>query len=288
MSRVCVQASVFGSGDQTRLVWGSLLRTSVCLHPCFKHILWFWSVHIICLQPFVSNTFDLGFLFVYMHQSPTLCLIHVWIVDPCLCVVSVLSQNDYEWYLLHGSDVYFAFLHVISGLVMGVVMGTSMVAWMPLPLPCPVAGVRESCNKRIFLSVLHHVDVLSRNFSTPTFETPGFMCADPSRAVTKFGSQSHRGLCSLVRKSVQREMHSCLSKRPSLTRSVELFLVLLILYESAFLSFPTCCDLLCSRCTFPVQTLALLCVFWFVLNPVYLRESVRSHRVGGCSSNLGS
>ena len=39
---------------------------------------------------------------------------------------------------------------------------------------------------------------------------------------------------------------------------------------------------------FSFQTLALPCVFWFVLNPVYLRESVRSHRVGGCCSNVGS
>ena len=43
-----------------------------------------WSVHIIGLQPFVSNTFDFGILFVCMHLSLALCLKHVWIVVLCL------------------------------------------------------------------------------------------------------------------------------------------------------------------------------------------------------------
>ena len=46
-SLVCLQASVSRPVFQTRLVCGSL------------------SVYIISLQPFVSNTFDYGFFFVY-------------------------------------------------------------------------------------------------------------------------------------------------------------------------------------------------------------------------------
>ena len=103
MSRVCVQASVLGSPrDETRLVWGSLLRTSICL-----------QVPGLCTSSVYSPTSQTRLIlvsyFVYMHRSPTLCLKHVRIVDPCLCMVSVLSQNGYEWYYLHGSDVYFAF-----------------------------------------------------------------------------------------------------------------------------------------------------------------------------------
>ena len=48
---------------------------------------------------------------------------------------------------------------------------------------------------------LHRFDVLSGNSSMPTIDTPGFMCRSVTR-VTKFGSQPHRGLCSLVRESV--------------------------------------------------------------------------------------
>ena len=48
---------------QTR---GSLLYTSISLHPVFQ----------TCL--------DCGYLFAYTHQSPALCLKHVWIVVSCL------------------------------------------------------------------------------------------------------------------------------------------------------------------------------------------------------------
>ena len=67
-------------------------------------------------------------------------------------------------------------------------MGTSTVAWMPLPLPCLCAGVRKSrATMDIPVLFLHRVDVLSRNSSMPTSQTLGFLVPDLSRAVTKFG-----------------------------------------------------------------------------------------------------
>ena len=73
-------------------------------------------IHLFaCTQLFVSNTFDCGFLFVYKHQSTALCFKHIglWFL---VCVsASVLSQNGYGWQCLHGSDVGFVFLRVMSG-----------------------------------------------------------------------------------------------------------------------------------------------------------------------------
>ena len=82
----CIQASVSSPVFQTRLDYGSVsVYKNLSPAPLIKHI-WIvapccvqasvstrvsntfcgsWSVYIISLQPFVSNTFDLGFLFVY-------------------------------------------------------------------------------------------------------------------------------------------------------------------------------------------------------------------------------
>ena len=163
-------------------------------------------------------------------------------------------------------------------------MGTCTVAWKPLPLPCLCAGVRKSrATMDIPVLFLHRVDVLSRNSSTPTSRTPGSLAPNSSRAVTK-----SRPTSALVRKMCSQEMHWNLSKRPSLTQSVELsFLFSWSFSMNVVSSFPTCCDLPWSRCTFPVQfanfvvTLrGLVC-----LNPMYIRESNRSHCVGDCCSN---
>ena len=83
--------------SQTRLVCGSLSVNIISPQPCLKHVsLWF----LVCVQAWVycfcSNTFG---------QCILVCL-----------QASVLSQNGYGWYCLHGSDVNFVFLHVISGL----------------------------------------------------------------------------------------------------------------------------------------------------------------------------
>ena len=64
--RVWVQASASCFLGQTRLVFGSLLCTSISLHPCLKHVL----IMVPCVRT---------------HQSPALCFECVWIVDPGLC-----------------------------------------------------------------------------------------------------------------------------------------------------------------------------------------------------------
>ena len=82
---VCVHASVSSTVFQTRLdygsvsgykhlppaslvkhVFGSLLCTSISLHPCLEHVL----IMVPCLCT---------------HPSPALCFECVWIVNPCLC-----------------------------------------------------------------------------------------------------------------------------------------------------------------------------------------------------------
>ena len=64
--RVRVQASASCFLGQTRLDFGSLLCTSISLHPCPKHVL--------IMVPGLRT-----------HQSSALCFECVWIVDPCLC-----------------------------------------------------------------------------------------------------------------------------------------------------------------------------------------------------------
>ena len=63
---VRVQASVSSTVFQTRMDCGSLLCTSISLHPCPKHVL--------IMVPGLRT-----------HQSSALCFECVWIVDPCLC-----------------------------------------------------------------------------------------------------------------------------------------------------------------------------------------------------------
>ena len=64
--RVWAQASASCFLGQTRLDFGSLLCTSISLHPCPKHVL--------IMVPGLRT-----------HQSSALCFECVWIVDPCLC-----------------------------------------------------------------------------------------------------------------------------------------------------------------------------------------------------------
>ena len=63
----CVFSCFLG---QTRLDCGSLLCTSINLHPCFNHILCSWSVYIISLQPFVSNTLILVSCWCILPPTP--------------------------------------------------------------------------------------------------------------------------------------------------------------------------------------------------------------------------
>ena len=67
---------------KTRLDFGSLLCTSISLHPCPKHVL--------IMVPGLRT-----------HQSSALCFECVWIVDPCLCTRIRLqpcsNTFDYEW-----------------------------------------------------------------------------------------------------------------------------------------------------------------------------------------------
>ena len=103
-------------------------------------------IHLFaCNHPSVSNTCDCNDWFVHKHRSTALrSNTFGWWFLVCL-QASDLSHNGYGWYCLHGSDVNFVFLHVMSGVPNSekVVMGTSTVAWMPLPLPCRCAGVRR-------------------------------------------------------------------------------------------------------------------------------------------------
>ena len=116
---------------------------------CLKHV-WIMfpvSVYISSLQPFVSNTFDFGFLFVYSIVSNTFGL---WIL---VCVqASVLSQNGYGWYCLHGSDVNFVFPHVMSGLDYEGGDGHKHGCLDALAITLSLRwSSQESCNERIFL-----------------------------------------------------------------------------------------------------------------------------------------
>ena len=107
---------------------------------------------------------------VFKHLSPAPVIKHIWFGAPC-CVqlsVSIRVSNTFcdSW-----------FVHIIC-LQPFVSNNTSKVAWMPMPLP----GVRRVVQQAVFLSVLHHVDALSRNSSMPTFQTPGFMCRSVTRS----------------------------------------------------------------------------------------------------------
>ena len=86
----------------------------------------------------------------------------------------------------------------------------------------------------------------------PTFQTPGFMC----RSVMRCDQVRFTVTCRTLlvgQKEVFNERRTLVSENDHLSPGVCNRFVLLILYESAFLSFPTCCDLPCSRCTVPVQ-----------------------------------
>ena len=130
----CTHPSVSNTFDCNTLLVYKHQSTALCSNTFG---LWF----LVCGQASVSSPvfptrLDCGSLSVYMHQSPALCFKHVWIVVPCLCTcislkpfcfkhvglwflvcvqASVLSQNGYGWLCLHGSDVDFVFLHVMSG-----------------------------------------------------------------------------------------------------------------------------------------------------------------------------
>ena len=153
---------------QTRLDCGSLLCTSISLHPvfqtcldcgslsahthqypalCFKHV-WI-MVPCLCasisLQPFNQTRLDCG---PCCSQASFLVCVHASVPDPCLCarIRSHPCSNTFDYGCL------FVYLHLclepkwlrVTWIIpckclmfhaVGMVMGSSMVALMPLPFP---------------------------------------------------------------------------------------------------------------------------------------------------------
>ena len=109
----CTHPSVSITFDCNTLLVYKHQSTALCSNTFG---LWFLvCVHASVSSPVFQTRLDCGSLSVYMYQSQALCFKHVglWFL---VCVqASVLSQNGYGWLCLHGSDVDFVFLHVMSG-----------------------------------------------------------------------------------------------------------------------------------------------------------------------------
>ena len=158
------------------------LRTRISLQPCVSNTFGLWfcvCVHkSICLRsPLIKHVFQTFFgswsvyiisLLVFSPLSQTRLILVSYLctcisLQPCVsnmfglwilvCVqVSVLSPNGYEWYFLHGSDVNFVFLHVMSGLDYEEGDGHKHGCLDALAITLSLRWKRKkSCNERIFL-----------------------------------------------------------------------------------------------------------------------------------------
>ena len=84
---------------QTRLNCGSLLYTSISLHPVFQPVLLWILVcahasvsSSVCFQHCVSNTFGLWSVSGYKHLPPSSLIKHIWILVPCCVKASVSTR----------------------------------------------------------------------------------------------------------------------------------------------------------------------------------------------------
>ena len=194
---VCVLVSISNPVFQTRLDHGLVsVYKNLSPHPLIEHV---WFMAPCCVQASVStcvsNTLcDSGSVY---NTSLLPCVSNTYGLWILVCVqVSVLSQNGYARYCLHGSDVNLVFLHVMSGLDYeggdGHKHGCLDALAMTLSLRW---SSQESSNERISLLFFASRRCTEQEFQHADNSNSWVLVLDPSRAATKFGFTS-----ALVRK----------------------------------------------------------------------------------------